>query len=46
MWPGPLGATMVTSTEAGGTICPKWMLKPCANMSVAPSLRFGAMSFL
>ncbi len=37
---------MLTSTEAGGTIWPKWMLKPCANMRVAPSLRLGATSFL
>ena len=37
---------MLTSTVFGGTICPKWMLKPCANMSVAPSLRFGPTSFL
>ena len=32
-WPGPLGAIMTTSTSGGGTICPKWMLKPCANIS-------------
>ena len=37
---------MVTSTGFGGTIWPKWMLKPCANISVAPSLRLGATSFL
>ena len=37
---------MMTSTSSGGTIWPKWMLKPWANMRVAPALRFGATSFL
>ena len=26
--PGPFGATMITSTSFGGTIWPKWILKP------------------
>jgi hypothetical protein len=37
---------MLTSTVLGGTIWPKWMLKPCANISVAPSLRLGSTSFV
>jgi hypothetical protein len=43
---GTLGGDPLTSTLFGCTICPKWMLNPCANMSVAPSLRFGPTSFL
>ena len=35
-WPGALGAIMVTSTSGGGTTWLKWMLKPCANMSILP----------
>jgi hypothetical protein len=29
---------------AGGTIWPKWMLKPCANASELPASRFGAIA--
>ena len=39
VWPGALGAIMNTSTLAGGVICLKWMLKPCANASALPSVR-------
>ena len=39
--PGPSGATMVTSTPGGGTIWPKRMLKPWANIRQSPSFRFG-----
>ena len=39
--PGPLGATMATSTSGGGTIWPKWMLNPCANSSVLPGGQAG-----
>jgi len=42
--PGPLGAIIHTSTPAGGAIWSKWMLKPCANMSIEPGRRFGAIS--
>src|ERR1035437_639753 len=42
-WPGSFGAIIDTSTSAGGTICPKRMLKPCANMSVFPVFRYGAV---
>ena len=44
--PGPFGAIIVTSTFAGGTICPKWILNPCANINMLPSSRFGSISFL
>ena len=43
-WPGPFGAIIVTSTSSGGAIVPKWMLNPCANISMLPASRFGAMS--
>ena len=39
VWPGPFGAIMITSTSAGGTICLKWMLKPCAKASTLPRLQ-------
>src|SRR5664280_1515643 len=42
-WRGAFGAIIDTSTSAGGTICPKRMLKPCANMSVFPAFRYGAI---
>ena len=45
MWPGPLGATMITFTFFGGTMVLKWIEKPCENSSVLPGARFGAMSF-
>ena len=45
-WPGALGAIMDTSMSAGGVICLKWMLKPCANISVLPGVMCGAMSLL
>ena len=45
MWPGPFGAIMMTFTSAGGMICLKWMLKPCAKQRVFPSDRFSLMSF-
>ena len=35
-WPGPLGATMPTSTPGGGSIWPKWIEKPWANSSRLP----------
>ena len=35
-WPGPLGATIVTSTSSGELIWPKWMLKPWANITMFP----------
>ena len=43
-WPGPFGAIIVTSTPSGGAIVPKWMLNPCANISMLPASRFGPMS--
>ena len=46
VWPGAFGAIMNTSTSFGGTIWPKWMLKPCANAMALPSVRYGSMSFL
>ena len=36
MWPGAFGAIIVTSTSAGGTTWLKWMLNPCANISILP----------
>ena len=44
MWPGPFGATIPTSMPPGGSISPKWMLNPCANISSDPSRRFGSIS--
>jgi hypothetical protein len=38
-----LGAIMATSTSAAGAIWPKWMLNPCANMSIEPGRRLGAI---
>ena len=37
MWPGPLGAIIITSRSARGSIRLKCMLRPCANISAAPS---------
>ena len=31
-----MGATMPTSTPGGGSIWPKWIEKPCANISRLP----------
>ena len=42
VWPGPFGATMKTSCDAGGTIWPKWMAKPWAKRSFASGFMFGA----
>src|SRR2546429_279827 len=36
--PGPLGATMKTSMVSGGTMRPKWMLKPWANTTALQAL--------
>ena len=44
VWPGPFGATMITSTFFGGTICLKWMLNPWLKHRVLPAFRFGAIS--
>ena len=33
---------MITLTSSGGTICPKWMQKPCANSTVMPGRSAGA----
>ena len=41
--PGAFGAIIDTSVSAGGTICPKRMLKPCANMTVLPAFMCGAI---
>ena len=38
MWPGPLGAIMMTSTFFGGVMVLKWMLKPWAKASALPSV--------
>ena len=45
-WPGPLGATIATSTLAGGLMYPNRMLKPCAKNSASPGCRFGSMASL
>ena len=45
MWPGPFGATMITSTSGGGTTVLKWMANPWLNSSVLPLTRCGATSF-
>ena len=50
VWPGPLGATMMTFTSSGGLMVWKWMLKPWVNTSVLPppeaeALSCGAISF-
>ena len=37
VWPGPLGAIMTTSRSARGSIRLKCTLRPCANISAAPS---------
>ena len=42
--PGLLGAIMITSTPAGGTISLKTMLKPWENDRVFPGLTAGAIS--
>ncbi len=39
VWPGPLGAIMITSMSARGSIRPKWMLRPWAKASAAPGLQ-------
>ena len=41
VWPGPLGAIMITSRSARGSIRPKWTLRPCAKASAAPWLQVG-----
>ena len=41
-----MGATIDTSTLSGGTIASKWMLKPCANISVLPGRRCGSIDSL
>ena len=38
VWPGPLGAIMMTFTFFGGLMQPKWMLKPWAKARVLPSV--------
>jgi hypothetical protein len=38
-----LGAIMATSTSGEGSIAPKRMLKPCANISIEPARRLGAI---
>src|SRR5579884_765354 len=43
-WPGAFGATMITSWPAGGTILPKWTLRPWAKSTAAPGARPGATS--
>ena len=45
MWPGPFGATMMTSTSVGGTTVLKWMANPWLKSSVLPLVRCGATSF-
>ena len=42
-WPGPLGATIITSTYSGGVIYPKCILNPWANANVCPSLKLSFM---
>ena len=42
-WPGDFGAIIETSTSFGGVTVPKRMLKPCANISVLPAVRCGAI---
>ena len=37
---------MITSWPAGGSICPKWTVRPWAKRSAAPGSRFGATSLL
>ena len=37
MWPGPFGATISTSMSGRGSIRLKCTLRPCANISAAPS---------
>ncbi len=44
-WPGPFGATMMTSTFFGGLTVLKWMAKPWEKSSVLPLVRCGSMSF-
>jgi hypothetical protein len=44
--PAPWARSSTRRRPAGGAICLKWMLKPCANMSVLPAVMCGAMSFL
>src|SRR5436190_1377234 len=43
-WPGPLGAIMATSMSPATAIWPKWIEKPCANISIEPGRKFGAIS--
>ena len=42
-WPGPFGATIATSTSAGGLIRPYRMLRPWPKKSALPAVRFGAI---
>jgi hypothetical protein len=41
--PGPFGATIATSTSAGGLIRPYRMLKPCPKNSALPAVSDGAI---
>ena len=43
-WPGPLGATMPTSTPGGGWIWSKWIAKPWAKSSRLPGAIPSAIS--
>jgi len=43
MRPGDLGATMITSFEAGGSMRLNVMANPWANSSAAPLFRLGAI---
>ena len=44
MWPGPFGATMMTSMSLCGLIRPKWTDRPWLKTSVFPLVRLGSMS--
>jgi len=41
-----LGAIIETSTSAGGLITPKWIPKPCANISVCPPCGCGGSALI
>ena len=43
-WPGDFGAIIDTSMFAGRSSVPNRTLKPCANISVLPALRFGRIA--
>ena len=45
VWPGPLGATIITFMPAGTLMRPEWIESPCKNTRVLPFVRFGAISF-